>query len=148
MNVPISLSVILTDNAATGSPGTVKTGAVTFSGTFYCPLYDPNSVPRLYFGWTQSAESITLGSPGQFHTYTVFAPFQPPITLSEGELRILNVVSTIQVSDYQPGIDPAPGMVAAAPEPSSLVLGFCAAAGILLARRRRCCRAVACGSAP
>jgi hypothetical protein len=127
-NVPIAVTVSLTDSAAKAVAGAVPSGALLFNGLLSGQWNHAEDAWRLTS--YPSTESITLGSPGQFHTYTVGAPY-----LWSPSFGTVDAAAPVEVSDYRPGIDPAPGAVSSAPEPSSILL---AAMGlpVLIAGRR------------
>jgi hypothetical protein len=127
---PIWVTVNLTDGgsgAPPPGPGSVPSGAVTFNGTLSSITFNSGEFTWNY-AWTASTQAITLGSPGQFHTYVVGAPTYA--TNSDG---ILTATIPIQVNDYQPGIDPAP--VVPTPEPASLLLAVLGLPAVVAVRR-------------
>ena len=128
-NVPISVTVSLTDTTAKAVPGAVPKGTLVFNGLLsgqWNHAMDAWSLTSTL----PSAESITLGSPGQFHTYTVGAPY-----LWNPSFGTLLVAASIQAGDYQPGRGPTPGTISAAPEPASFILAALALPAFLAGRR-------------
>ncbi len=131
LHEPIWVNVTLTDNAAQPGAGSVKSGVIAFTGTLSSIFAVSNGVFDFWnYVWTESTQSITLGSPGQFHTYTVSAP-----TYYSDNSGVVAGNIAIEVNDYQPGVGPAP--VAPASEPASLLLAGLAVPPWFLFRRWR-----------
>jgi hypothetical protein len=133
-DVPISVTVGLTDTAAKAVPGAVPSGTLVFNGLL-SGMWN-HAMDAWSLASFPSTQSITLGSPGQFHTYTVGGPY-----LVNPSFGTLLAAAPVEAGDYRPGLDPAPGMVSAAPEPASILLAALALpaflAGCRIRRRRR-----------
>jgi hypothetical protein len=131
-NVPITLTVTLTDDTTKAVAGAIRTGTFTITGYIAGTVTSDGSGQShdFAFAWNQSTESITLGSPGQFHTFTVPAPNYYPTYWPNVDAMGFDITA----SDYVPGINPAPGAVSAAPEPTSLILASLALPALLVVR--------------
>jgi hypothetical protein len=128
--VPISVTVSLTDAAAKAIPGAGPNGTLVFNGLL-SGMWN-HAMDAWHLTSLPSTETITLGSPGQLHTYTIGAPY-----LSNPSFGTLLAAAPVQASDYRPGLDPAPGVVSAAPAPASIILAALALPAFLAGRRIR-----------
>jgi hypothetical protein len=101
-NVPIALTVTLTDDTTKAVAGAIPTGTLTFAGYISGTVTSDGSgqYHDFTFAWNQGTESMTLGSPGQFHTFTVPAPNYYPTYWPNVDAMGFDITA----SDYVPGI--------------------------------------------
>jgi hypothetical protein len=133
INEPASMTIKLADSGAAPGGGALPSGSLTFNGVLSSITPFANAF-RWDYVWNASAQSVTLGSPGEYHTYTV----QVPSILSSSTGITAGAITAgigIEVHDYQPGSDPA--RMPSAPEPASLVLAALSAPALLIIRRKR-----------